>query len=673
MNTNTALPAPLWRPTPEAVAASTLSRYQDWLAARGIGPASRDYASLWSWSVNEIDAFWRSIWDFFAVQADGSPHRVLGRREMPGAEWFPDTRLNYAEHVFRHATDARCALIARAEGDAPREIGWPRLRRDVGALAATLRRLGVRAGDRVAAFMPSRAETVTAFLACASIGAVWSSCSPDMGMSVLKDRFGQIEPKVLLAVDGYRYNGKSHTRIEFVEQLLGELPSVEHVIHVPGPDAGLTPPAWRNRLGWDEAVAREAPLAFERVPFAHPLWIVYSSGTTGLPKAIVHSHGGIVLTHQKTMALQHDVREGDRVVFLGGTGWIVWNLLMGALLVGGVPVLYDGNPAWPEPAALWRFLDAQHVSLFGCGAAYLANCRKEGLRPIEIARYDALRAINVTGSPLPADAFEWVYDSVKRDVWLASISGGTDIASGFVACAPGLPVHAGEIQCRELGVDAHAFDEQGRAIVGDVGELVVTQPMPSMPVFFWNDPEQRRYRESYFEMFPDVWRHGDWIRFTPEGTSVIFGRSDSTINRFGIRIGTAEIYRVVEALPEVLDSLVVDLEYLGRPSFMPLFVVLQPGAVLDDALVRRIESAIRTQASARHVPNRIWQVDDIPRTLTGKKMEVPVRRLLLGSPIGKVAHPDAMANPSSLDFFVGLAAQLNAAQPIEPASGSPAP
>ncbi len=657
---NPTLPQPLWQPTAEAVHASTLSHYQDWLAARRLGPATRDYAALWAWSVDDLDGFWRSIWDYFDVQADGSPERVLGQRQMPGAEWFPDTRLNFAEHVFRHAHATRAALVARAEGEALREVSWAQLRRDVGALAATLRRLGVRAGDRVASFMPSRPETVVAFLACASVGAVWSSCSPDMGMSVLTDRFRQIEPTLLLAVDGYRYNGKHHARADVVDQLLAVLPSVQHVIHVPGPEAAATPPGWRNRLAWHDALATEAPLSFDRVPFAHPLWIVYSSGTTGLPKAIVHSHGGIVLTHQKTMALQHDVRPGDRVVFLGGTGWIVWNLLLGSLLVGGVPVLYDGNPAWPDPAALWHFLDEQSVSLFGCGAAYLANCQKEGLRPIDSAALPALRAINVTGSPLAADTFAWVYDSIKRDVWLASISGGTDIASGFVACAPSLPVHAGEIQCRELGVAAYAFDEQGRPVVGEVGELVVTQPMPSMPVFFWNDPDHRRYRESYFEMFPGLWRHGDWIRFTPEGTSVIFGRSDSTINRFGIRMGTAEIYRVVEALPEVRDSLVVDLEYLGRPSFMPLFVVLHAGATLDDPLKARIADAIRTQASARHVPNEVWQVDEIPRTLTGKKMEVPVRRLLLGSALEKVAHPDAMANPRSLDFFVRLAADLNA-------------
>jgi acetoacetyl-CoA synthetase len=442
------------------------------------------------------------------------------------------------------------------------------------------------------------------------------------------------------------------------------------VIHVPGPAAAERPVGWRDRLPWAEAVAEPAELRFERLPFDHPLWIVYSSGTTGLPKAMVHGHGGIVLTHLKTLALQHDLRPGDRLLFLGGTGWIVWNLQVGALLTGASIVLYDGSPTWPDAQALWRFVDAQGVTLLGCGAAFLVNAMKDGLRPRDFAPMPALRAINATGSPLPVEAFGWVYAAVKPDVWLASISGGTDIASGFVACAPGLPVTAGEIQHAELGVAACACDDAGRPVVGEVGELVITQPMPSMPLRFWNDPGDRRYRESYFETFPGVWRHGDWIRFTPRGTSVIYGRSDSTINRFGIRMGTAEIYRVVEELPEVRDSLVVDLEYLGRPSHLPLFVVLQPGCELDAALKARIVHEIRTKASARHVPDEVMAVAEIPRTLTGKKMEVPVRRLLLGQPRDKVASPDAMLNPASLDFFVALAARLDLAVFLANPAGS---
>jgi len=648
----------LWQPSPDHVHASRLHHYQQWLA-RERGIQTDSYAALWQWSVDHLDDFWMSIWDHFGVMADGEPLPVLGERRMPGAQWFPNARLNYAEHVFRHATDSRPALIARAEGEPVRQVSWAQLQRDVGALAAQLKALGIEAGDRVASYMPNRPETVVTFLACASIGAVWSSCSPDMGAGVVLDRFRQIEPKLLFAVDSYSYNGKVHDRSAVVTQLLDDLPSLQRVIHVPGP---LGPDhleqAWRSPLAWREAIAREAPLRFERLPFSHPLWIVYSSGTTGLPKAIVHSQGGIVLTHLKTMSLQHDLREGDRMLFLGGTGWIVWNLLVGGLLAGASIVLYDGNPSWPDPQSLWRFIDEQGVTLFGCGAAFITGTQKSGVVPAQCGDFKSLRSINVTGSPLPSETYDWVYENIGKDLWLASISGGTDIASGFVACAPTLPVFAGLIQCRELGVAAYAFDEQGCSVVGDVGELVVTLPMPSMPVMFWGDAKGQRYQESYFDMFPGLWRHGDWIRFDADGTSVIYGRSDSTINRHGIRMGTAELYRVVEARPEIADSLVVDLEFLGRPSLMLMFVVLQPGKALDDALVAQLQQDIRTKASPRHVPDRIYQVQAIPRTLTGKKMEVPVRRLLLGAPVEKVAQPDTMSNPQSIAFFVQLAHEM---------------
>ncbi|MFC5499508.1 acetoacetate--CoA ligase [Caenimonas terrae] len=648
----------LWEPSREQKESSRLAHYMRWLAdERGL--KFGDYQALWQWSVDALEPFWDSVWDYFGVQAGGSRQPVLASHAMPGAQWYPNARLNYAEHTFRNATADRPALVARSEDAPTREVSWAELQRDTAALAATLRSLGIVAGDRVASYLPNRPETVVAFLACASIGAVWSSCAPDMGATVVLDRFRQIEPKLLFATDSYGYNGRKHDREALVGELLAGLPSVQTVVHVPGPNAATRPVTWRNAVPWADAVKDEAPLQFERVPFAHPLWIVYSSGTTGLPKAMVHSHGGIVLTHLKTMCLQHDLRPGDRLLFLGGTGWIVWNLQIGALLTGATVMLYDGNPAWPDKEALWRFMDERRVTLFGCGAAYLINCMKDDLRPRDFARLDALRAINATGSPLPLDAYRWVYDAVKSDLWLASISGGTDIASGFVACAPTLPVHAGEIQCRELGVAAYAFNESGQPVVDEVGELVITKPMPSMPVYFWNDPGGKRYLESYFETFAGVWRHGDWIRFTPRGSSVIYGRSDSTINRHGIRMGTAEIYRVVEELPEIRDSLVVDLEFLGRDSFMPLFVVLKPGFALDDALKAKIAQQIRSKASARHVPNEVYEVQEIPRTLTGKKMEVPVRKLLLGADQHKVASPDAMANPASLEFFVALASKLN--------------
>lgn len=651
--------APIWQPSLLQIEATRLHHFQAWLKTER-GLEFSQYETLWQWSVDEQETFWQCIWDYFGVQADGATLPVLGSVKMPGAQWFPNTNLNYAEHIFLQATSKRPALIARREDRASYEVSWDTLKREVGALAETLKRLGLSRGDRVVSYLPNRPETVVAFLACASIGAIWSSCSPDMGASVVLDRFRQIEPKLLFATDSYSYNGKSHDRYALVDELLGALPTVAHVVHVGGPlGAARKFVQWRNRLDWDDCIAQDAELSFERVPFDHPLWIVYSSGTTGLPKAIVHSHGGIVITHLKTMALQHDLRVGDRLLFLGGTGWIVWNLQIGGLLVGATVVLYDGNPAWPDTKALWRFIDEHQITHFGCGAAYLINCKKEELRPLDFAALDSLRSINATGSPLPSDAYEWVYASVKNDLWLASISGGTDIASGFVACAPILPVFAGEIQCRELGVSAFAFRDDGQRVVNEVGELVITKPMPSMPVFFWNDPGNKRYLESYFDVFPGLWRHGDWIRFTPSGTSVIYGRSDSTINRFGIRMGTAEIYRVVEALPEVRDSLVVDLEYLGRPSSMPLFVVLQEGQTLDDDLRSRIAQEIRTKASPRHVPDHMYQVAEIPRTLTGKKMEVPVRRLLLGASAEKVAHADAMANPQSFEFFVRLAKALN--------------
>jgi acetoacetyl-CoA synthetase len=640
----------LWAPSQAQQRASNLHRYQGWLERRH-GLRFDDYESLWRWSVDDLDAFWRSIWDHCEVLADGSAEPVLGCREMPGAQWFPNARLNYAEHVFRMASGDRPALIARREGEPTQRVSWAALRRDVGAFAATLRRLGVGAGDRVASYLPNGLETVVAFLACASLGAIWSSCGPDMGPSVVLDRLSQIEPKVLLATGSYAYNGKPHDRRAAVEQLLAALPSVTAVVHVPGREGDTGETGWRDCLRWADAVTQEAPLAFERLPFDHPLWIVYSSGTTGLPKAMVHGHGGIVLTHLKTMRLQHDLRPGDRLLFLGGPGWIVWNLQVGGLLAGATVVLYDGNPAWPDAETIWRFIDEEGVTLFGCGAAYLINCMKQGLQPGRGRSFESLRSINATGSPLPVDAYRWVYAHVKPDLWLASVSGGTDIASGFVACAPTLPVRAGEIQCRELGVAAYAFDAAGKPVIGEVGELAVTQPMPSMPLFFWNDAGGQRYRESYFDMFPGVWRHGDWIRFTPRGTCVIYGRSDSTINRAGIRMGTAEIYRIVEAFAEVQDSLVIDLEYLGRPSWMALFVVLRAGHVLDEPLRGRLRAALAREASPRHVPDEILAVDEVPRTLTGKKMEVPVRKLLLGAKRPAVASDDAMANPGSLDFF----------------------
>jgi acetoacetyl-CoA synthetase len=652
---------PVWAPSPAVLEANELTRYTRWLEhTRQL--RFRSYEALWGWSVTELETFWRSVWEFFDIRASAPYERVLSSRAMPGARWFEGAKLNYAEHAFRHATDARPALVTRSELRPTREVSWRELADLVGALAARLRAAGVRPGDRVVSYMPNIVETCAALFACASVGAVWSSCSPDMGPGAVLDRFRQIEPKVLFAVDGYRYGGRDFDRTANVKDIVAALPTLVEVIVVPYlgvPGAAASIP---KAVTWDAAVAAPAPLAFEQVPFEHPLWVVYSSGTTGLPKGIVHGHGGIILEHLKSMALQHDMRPGDRFLWMSSTGWIVWNMLVSGLLAGCVVCLFDGNPAWPTADALWRFAAEQRVNHFGCGAAFVFATMKAGVEPAKLGDFAALRSINVTGSPLTADAYAWAYAHVKPDFWLNSISGGTDVACGFLVGAPTLPVTAGELQCRALGVAAYAFDETGKPVTDQVGELVITAPMPSMPLRFWNDPDDRRYRESYFEMYPGVWRHGDWIRITARGTAVIYGRSDTTINRHGIRMGTAEIYRVVEELPEVLDSLVVDLEYLGRPSFMPLFVVLRPGHALDDALKDRIKAAIRAGASSRHVPNEIYAVPEIPRTLTGKKMELPVRKLLLGMTAEKVASPEAMQNPGSFATFVALAGVVDAAR-----------
>jgi len=647
----------LWEPPRERREASGLARYLRWLEERK-GLRFADYDALWRWSVEHLEDFWASLWEFFDIRASAPYSRVLDERKMPGAKWFEGARLNYAEHAFRCASPDRPALIVRSESRPPVEMSWAALEHDVAAIAAWLREMGVRPGDRVASYMPNIPETISAFLACASLGAVWSSCSPDMGAGTVVDRFKQIEPKVLFAVDGYRYGGKAFDRRAVVAEIVGALPSLERVVFLPYLDPAAKPEGLPQVVLFEQLVTRTASLAFEPVPFEHPLWVVYSSGTTGLPKAIVHGHGGCLLEHLKTVLLQLDVHSGDRYFWVSSTGWIVWNLLVEGLLAGCTLVVFDGNPAAPDAGTIWRLIGETRTAHFGCGAALIGASMKAGVEPARLADLSALQAISVTGSPLTIDGFAWLYEHVKRDLWVASISGGTDIASGLVAGCALAPVRAGEIQGRCLGVAVAAFDEQGRPLVGEVGELVVTEPMPSMPLYFWNDPDGRRYRESYFEMYPGKWRHGDWIRITDRGSCVIYGRSDTTINRHGIRMGTAEIYRAVEGCPEVTDSLVVDLEYLGRPSHLALFVVLRAGDVLDDALKARVKASIRTLASARHVPDEVYAIDEVPRTLTGKKLELPVRKLLLGAPLEKVASPDAMANPRSLGFFVELAKRL---------------
>ncbi len=643
----------LWEPSAEAGAATNIAHYLAWLE-RERGLRFADYDALWRWSVDHLEAFWSSIVDYYEIPIHGDRSRVLTRSSMPGASWFDGVELNYADVVFRHAGTDRPALLFQSERQPLRSVSWAELESSVAAVAAGLRRLGVGRGDRVAAVLPNMPEAVAALLACASIGAIWASCSPDFGTRSLIDRFAQISPKVLIAVDGYMYGGKPFDRRRVIEEIRTELPSLEATVLVPYLDAEIAPGPGESL--WSDLIADPVePLVFEPVPFDHPLWILYSSGTTGLPKAIVHGHGGIVLEHSKVVGLHCDVRVGDRMFWFTTTGWMMWNLLLGSLLVGGTAVLYDGNPGHPDLGVLWEMAAAAGVTLFGTSAAFLSASMKAGVRPGTDRDLSRLRAIGSTGSPLAAEVFGWVYEAIKPDVWLVSLSGGTDVCSAFVGGVPTLPVHAGELQARSLGARVEAFDETGRSVVGRTGELVLTAPLPSMPVFLWNDPDGTRYQESYFEMYPGVWRHGDWIRITERGSAVIEGRSDSTLNRAGIRIGTSELYSLVERLPEVRDSLVIGLELPGGRYWMPLFVVLADGVELDDALVSRIRTTIREGLSQRHVPDTIVAVPAIPRTLTGKKMEVPVKRLLLGRPLAEVAAPGAVADPHALDFFVEYA------------------
>jgi acetoacetyl-CoA synthetase len=618
-----------------------------------------DYEALWTWSVDSPEAFWESIWEHFGVSSETPFTSVLERREMPGASWFPGARINYAQRIFVGHDDADVAIVHADEGGDPDEITWGQLRTAVAETAGGLRALGVECGDRVAAYLPNVPEAIVAFLATASIGAIWSSCSPDFGARSVVDRFRQIEPKVLIGVDGYRYGGKAIDRRDVLALLQAELPSLEAMVVVPNltddPDlSGLTAAGRWDAL---RELGRSAELRFDPVPFDHPLWILYSSGTTGLPKAIVQGHGGILLEHLKTHHLHLDLRPGDRFMWFTTTGWMVWNLLVSGLLTSAAIVLYDGNPGYPGMDALWDLAERADVTCIGVSASYLAACAKAGVEPRAGRRLTRLRAVGSTGSPLTPEGFDWVYAQLGPDVWLFSSSGGTDVCTAFIGGVPTLPVHRGELQARALGADLRAFDAEGNAVVGEVGELVVTAPMPSMPLFFWGDEDGSRYRESYFAEYPGVWRHGDWIELTERGTGIITGRSDSTINRSGIRMGTSEIYRAVLALPQVLDALVVDVPRAGTEGWMPLFVVLAPDATLDDELRSEIARRIRAECSPRHVPNEIHAIAEVPRTLSGKILEVPVKRILMGTPVERAASRDALATPDALDFFVAMAAE----------------
>lgn len=643
----------LWTPPRERSERSRLARF---LAdvERAHGLSFRGYEEAHRWSVEHLDLFWAAIWDHFEVAGERGP-AVLGRSAMPGAEWFPGARLSYVENLFRQADAGRPALVVASERERPRAVSWAELERDVAAAAAAFAALGVGTGDRVAGYLPNRLEAVVAFLASASLGAVWTCAPPEFGARSVIDRFRQVEPKVLVAVDAALYGGKVIDRRAEVDAVRAALPGLLATVVVAGgagaPRAGA--------IGWADFLARgrDARLAPARLPFDHPLWILYSSGTTGPPKAIVHSAGGILLEHLKSNALQLDVGPGDLFFWYTTTGWMMWNKLVSGLAAGATILLYDGSAGHPDLSVLWRLAAETGVTCMGVSAAFLAACRREGLEPKRCG-LSRLRTLGSTGSPLPPEGFAWVYEAVGGDLWLQSGSGGTDVCTAFLGGVPGAPVRAGELQGRALGASVEAWNAEGRPVVGEVGELVVTKPMPSMPLRFWNDPGDLRYRESYFEPWPGVWRHGDWIRLTREGGAVIYGRSDATLNRHGVRLGSSEIYGVVEALPEVAEALVVDVELPERPAWMGLFVALAPGCALDAELDGRIRAALRRELSPRHVPDAIVAVPAIPKTLNGKKLEVPVKRVLAGLAPERAATAGSLADPAALAVFVELGERL---------------
>ena len=657
-------PEYLWEPAPAVVEAARLTRLVNWLReTRGLD-FSDSYESLWEWSVRSAPDFWSSIWEYFDVLAARPSTAVLTQRAMPGSVWFPGAMLNYAQHALRHARPLEPAIVHCSEGTEPDVVSWDRLTGEVGAFAATLRRLGVAPGDRVAGYLPNIPQAVVALLGCAAVSAVWSSCAPDFGTRSVIDRFQQIEPVVLVAATGYRFGGRAHDRRPVIGELRAALPTLRHTIAIGYPDAQEPRPAGAVR--WEDAVADAQPPQFAQVPFDHPLWILFSSGTTGLPKGLVHGHGGIVLEQLKVLAFHHDLRPGDRFFWFTSTSWMMWNYLVGGLLHGATIVLYDGSPAWPGPDALWRLAGRCEITLLGTSAAYLLTSQKAGVRPHELADLRQLRTVGSTGSPLPAHAFRWAREVLGPDVPVHSGSGGTDVCSAFVTGNVTQPVVAGEIQCRALGVAVAAWNDDGRPVIGEVGELVVTEPMPSMPLYLWGDQDGSRYRAAYFDKYPGVWRHGDWITITDRHSALVHGRSDSTLNRYGVRLGTGELYRIVDVLPEVRDSLAIGLEDAGGGYQIVLFVVLAAGAALDDALASKIRAAIRGQASPRHVPDQIVAMPGVPHTLTGKKLEVPVKRLLQGVPVDQVANAGAIDRPELLTAYQEWAKGLPAGPLAQP-------
>lgn len=643
---------PLWTPDQMTVANANLTKYMSWLSARG--RSFDNYKRLWSWSVESPADFWQTLVEYFDIQFTGTSDRPITGSSMPHVKWFDGMKLSYAEHVFRMSTESHPALVYASERSPALSMSWSQLKSDVAALADFMKGEGIAPGDRVAAYLPCVPEATIGLLAANLLGAVWASCSPDFGLQSVLDRFVQIQPRILIATANYVYGGKHFDRTDVIKQLATSIPSLTKVIIV-SPDG--TPGQLNGDLysDWHAALKnRNARLEFKRLDFSHPMWIVFSSGTTGLPKAITHSIGGILMEHLKYLTFHNDLHNGERLFWYTTTGWMMWNYLQSTLLCGGTAVLYDGSPAFPDMRRLWRFIDEANITHFGTSAGFILACKKEQVIPSGVATMASLRSIGSTGSTLPPEGFDWIYENVRPNVWLASMSGGTDVASAFVGGNPLWPVHRGEIQCRALGCSLESWNANRTPVVDEVGEMVITRPMPSMPVYFWNDPDFVRYEESYFEMYPGVWRHGDWIEITSRDGVVIYGRSDATLNRGGVRIGTSEIYRAIDKVSDVRDALIVCLEKGEGSFYMPLFIVLKEGVVLTDELKTKINGTIRADHSPRHVPDEIIAVPDIPYTISGKKTETPVKKILMGKDAKEVINAGALRNPQSLDFFAAF-------------------
>lgn len=650
------VPNLLWSPPEAFRKTSNLQHYIDWLY-QNKSIKFEDYQSLWEWSTTEVPDFWESLWEYFKVIDYEGYDTVLSGDKMPYYSWFEGSKLNYAEHVFRNATSAYPAIIYKAEGTDLKTMSWELLKKQVAAVQDYLKEVGIGPGDRVVAYLPNSPEATVAFLAVNSIGAVWSCCSPDFGVSSVIDRFSQVTPKVFITIDGYRYGGKDHDKMGIISRIKEGLPTLESTVLIPYLNKKATTAALSDSVLWQDILqsSAESP-EFTAVPFDHPIWVLYSSGTTGLPKAITHSQGGILLEHLKYLTFHNNVKQGDRCFWYTTTGWMMWNYIQSALLCGGTVVLYDGSPTWPQADELWQFAAAAKINHFGTSAGYIVNNMKGGFSPKADYDLSDLTSIGSTGSPLPPEGFDWVYAAIKKDLWLTSISGGTDICSAFVGGNPLWPVYAGEIQCRALGCKLQAYNEAGESVFDEVGEMVIEEPMPSMPVYFWDDPQYERYLSSYFELFPGKWRHGDWTKITPRYGVVIYGRSDATLNRGGVRIGTSEVYRAVDLIPEISDSLIICLERPGGNYYMPLFVVLGSGHLLDDDLKDKIKRTIRNEFTPRHVPDEIIAIEQVPYTISGKKTEAPVKKILMGKNIETAINKDALKNPEALDFFIKLAA-----------------